>query len=88
MVKRLKVITQQPKAIENPNIDIKSVTIKHLKISRNLSKIKAKKHYQVGGSGKILPAFYIIKKRTLNIFLMKQRQKSKKAKENKNNEKI
>ena len=41
MVKRLKVITQQPKAIENPNIDIKSVTIKHLKISRNLSKIKA-----------------------------------------------
>ena len=38
MVKRLKVITQQPKAIENPNIDIKSVTIKHLKTSRNLSK--------------------------------------------------
>ena len=39
LVKRSKLTTQQLKAIENPNIvDIKSVTIKHSKTSRKLSK--------------------------------------------------
>ena len=55
MVKRSKIITQKPKAIENPNIfDMKSVTIEYLKTSRKLSKTirQAKKVFQVGGAGK------------------------------------
>ena len=50
MVKRSKIITQKPKAIENPNIfDMKSVTIEYLKTSRKLSKTlrQAKKFFQV-----------------------------------------
>ena len=55
MVKRSKVITQQPKAIENPNIiDVKSVATKHPKTSYKLSKTtrQAKKVSQVRGAGK------------------------------------
>ena len=55
MVKRSKIITQKPKAIENPNIfDMKSVTIEYLKTSRKLSKTirQAKKVFQAGGAGK------------------------------------
>ena len=38
-VKRSKIVTQQVKAIENPNIvDIKAVIIEHPKTSRKLSK--------------------------------------------------
>ena len=55
MVKRTKIITQQPETIENPNIiDIKSVTIKHPKTSHKLSKTirQVKKVLQVGGADK------------------------------------
>ena len=39
LVKRSKIITQQPKIFENPNIaDIKSVIIEHPKSFRKLSK--------------------------------------------------
>ena len=39
LVKRSKIITQQPKLIENSNIiDLKSVTIEHPKTSHKLSK--------------------------------------------------
>ena len=39
LVKRSKLITQQPKTFENPNVlEIKSVTIEHPKISCKLSK--------------------------------------------------
>ena len=50
LVKRPKIITQQPNTIENPNIiDIKSVTIEHPKTSCKLSKTirQAKKFSQV-----------------------------------------
>ena len=39
LVKRSKIITQQPNSIENPNIvDVKSSIIEHLKTSHKLSK--------------------------------------------------
>ena len=39
LVKRSKIITQQPNSIENPNIvDVKSSIIEHLKTSHELSK--------------------------------------------------
>ena len=50
-----KIITQQPKSLENPNIvEIKSVIIEHQKTSRKLSKVtrQAVKVSQVSGSGK------------------------------------
>ena len=48
LLKTSKIITQQPKTIENTNIiDIKSVIIKHPKTIR-----QAKKILQVGGAGK------------------------------------
>ena len=52
-VKRSKLITQQRKAIENPNtVDIKSVIIEHLTASRKLFKAiairQAKKVFQAG----------------------------------------
>ena len=55
LIKRSKMITQQPKAISNPNItEIKSVTTEHLKTSHKLSKTikQAKKFPQVVGAGK------------------------------------
>ena len=57
MVKRSKIITQQPKTIENPSIiDIKSVTVEDPKTSHILSKnIKqTRKVSQVTGLEKIL----------------------------------
>ena len=43
MVKRSKIITQQLKLIENSNvIDLKSVTIEHLKTSQKLPKTISK----------------------------------------------
>ena len=40
-VKQSEIITYQPKPFENPNtVDIKSVTIEHLKTSHKLSKTK------------------------------------------------
>ena len=54
-MKQSNIITQQPKTLENPNIiDIKSVTIEHLKTSNKLSKTirQAEKVSQVGGAGK------------------------------------
>ena len=50
-MKRSKITTQQPKAIENPNItDLKSVFIEHPKIFGKLSKTirQAEKVSQVG----------------------------------------
>ena len=39
LVRRLKIITQEPKSIENSNIvDIKSIFLEHPKPSRKLSK--------------------------------------------------
>ena len=46
--KRSKIITQQPKTIKNPNIDIKWVTVEYPKTCK-LS--KTKKVLQVGGAG-------------------------------------
>ena len=54
MVKRSKMISQQIKAMENPNIpDIKSVTVEHTNVSRKLSKtIKQTEKVSQAGSGK------------------------------------
>ena len=55
MVKRSKIIAEQPKTIKNPNIiDIKSVTIEEPKPSCKLSKTirQAEKISQVSGAGK------------------------------------
>ena len=73
--KRSKIITQQTKTIENPDItDIKSLTIKHLKTSHKLSKTisMAEKASQVSGADKSssCPLYSEKKKAT---FLMKQR---------------
>ena len=53
-VKRSKIIIQQPKTLENPNIaDIESVTIEHPKTSRKLSKTpRQAKKVSLEGSGK------------------------------------
>ena len=51
LVKRTKIIIQQPKTLENPNfVNIESFTIEHSKTSRKLSKIikQTKKVSQVG----------------------------------------
>ena len=53
--KKSKIIAQQAKTIENPNIvDIRSAIIKHPKTSHKLSKSikQAKKVSQVSGAGK------------------------------------
>ena len=53
--KKSKIIGQQAKTIENPNIvDIRSAIIKHLKTSHKLPKSikQAKKVSQVSGAGK------------------------------------
>ena len=50
MVNQLKIITQQPKPIQNLNVtDIKSITTEHPKTSRKLSKTikQAKKGFQL-----------------------------------------
>ena len=55
-MKQSKIITQEPKPFENPNIgDIKSVTIKHPKTSRKLSKTirQAEKVSQVGSNSSL-----------------------------------
>ena len=55
LVKRSKIITQQPKTLEKPNIiDIKSVTIENLKTSRESFKTirYAKKVSQGSGADK------------------------------------
>ena len=52
-MKQSKIITQQPKSIENPNIiDIKSVPIEHPKTLHKLSKTirQAKKIFRVGAA--------------------------------------
>ena len=53
--KKSKIIAQQAKTIENPNIvDIRSAIIKHPKTSHKLSKSikQAKKFSQISGAGK------------------------------------
>ena len=57
LVKRSKVIAQQPKTIENPNtVDIKSSIIERLKTSRRLSKTikQAEKVPQIGVADNLL----------------------------------
>ena len=47
-LKKTKVITHQPKTVENPNsLDIKSVIIEHPKTSNKLSIRQAEKYFQV-----------------------------------------
>ena len=53
MVKGSKIITQQPKTIENLNVfDMKSVVIEHPKTSRNKAIKQAEKVSQASGASK------------------------------------
>ena len=73
--KQSKIITQQPKTIENPIIiDVKSVTIEHPKTSKLSKSLRqAKKVSQVGGVADILLVLYIVKQKKLTFSLMKKR---------------
>ena len=76
MVKQSKIITPQPKTIENPNvIDKKSVTLEHPKISHNLSKSlrQAKKIPQVSSAGKNSTSLLYKKRTKTEFFLMEKR---------------
>ena len=76
-MKRSKITTQQPKAIENPNItDLKSVFIEHPKIFGKLSKTirQAEKVSQVGSDKNSNSSLYNETKK-LKIFLIKEMQK-------------
>ena len=66
MVNGSNIISQQLKAIENPNIiDIKSVTMERPKTFHNLYKT-------IRQTKKIL-VLYVVKQKNLKIFLMKQK---------------
>ena len=74
LVKRSKIITQQPKTLENQNlVDIQSIIIEHPKTSRKLSKAvrQTEKNSQASGTGENSDAYYIAKKR-VKIFIMKK----------------
>ena len=76
--KQSKIITQQLKAIENPNIvDVESVSIEHQKISDNLSKTvrQTEKVVQIG-SGKSCPISPLYSE-IIIIFLIKENVKIK-----------
>ena len=80
-MKRSKTTTQQPKAIENPNItDLKSVFIEHPKIFGKLSKTirQAEKVSQVGSlysETKNSNSSLYSETKELKIFLIKEMQK-------------
>ena len=77
-VKKLMIITQQPKSIESSKtIDIKSVTIVHPKTSYKLFKTRRqdKKVFQVFGAGKKSSHLYIVKRRNIKTFFPKKIQK-------------
>ena len=74
IVKLSKIITQQPKTIENPNIvDIKPVTIEHTKTSCKLSKTvrQAKTFSQAGGACKNSTSPLYSETTKTEFFLMK-----------------
>ena len=71
-MKRSKVITQQPKPLESPNIiDIKSVTIKHPNTSHKLSNTLR----QAKRLARMLLALYIVKRKNVKIFWTKKNAK-------------
>ena len=83
LVKQSKVITQQPKTIQNRNIiDIKSVNIEHPKTSRNLSKTirQARMVSQVDGAGKNWSRPLCIKTKTEFFLWNKDYKKFKNSK--------
>ena len=65
-MKRSKIITQQLKSLESPNvIDIKAVTTKHPKLSHKLSKtIRQGKKISQKLLATILIAVYIVRQKT------------------------
>ena len=77
-MKRSKIITQQPKTIENPNIvHMKSVIIEHPKTSYKLSKTlrQVEKAFQVSGAGKNFDSPLYSETRKSEFFWMKKKQK-------------
>ena len=68
MVKRLKIVTQQPKPIESPNVvDLKSVTMERPKTSYRLS--KTIKHCKKVAAGKDFNIHFYSKTTKHEIFL-------------------